>query len=117
MEIDDNDIIYCRAIANDTYNESDLAALRDEMISISKGEPFFIVMEMKEFEILLTRKARTFLGNDQKSAEFVKAEAIVLQSNTVRILFNLLTIVNKPQFPFRAFNKEIEAIEWLKSFQ
>ena len=115
IELGDDGIVYCRAIANDNYDETDLASLRDKMEEISNGERFRILMEMKEFEILLTKKARTFMGNDPKSAKLVIAEAVVIQSTTTRILFNLLLRVNNPKFPFQAFNNEDKAVAWLQA--
>ena len=111
----DDGIFYCRAVANDSYNEQDLAALRDIMVELSRGNRFRILMEMKEFEILLTKEARNFMANDPESARLVMAEAVVLQSTTLRILFNLIMMVNQPKFPFKAFNTEEKAVQWLLS--
>lgn len=111
----DDGIVYCRAVANDSYDETDLAALRDKMEEVSDSKRFRILMEMKEFEILLTKNARTFMGDDAKSAQMVIAEAVVIQSTTTRILFNLLMRINKPKFPFQAFNNEDKAVAWLKA--
>lgn len=111
----DDGIVYSRAVANDSYDETDLAALRDKMEEVSDSKRFRILMEMKEFEILLTKNARTFMGDDAKSAQMVIAEAVVIQSTTTRILFNLLMRINKPKFPFQAFNNEDKAVAWLKA--
>ena len=108
-------IIYCRAVANDSYDEKDLTALREKIEALAQGDKVLILMEMVEFEILLTKEARIFMGNDERSAQLTKAEAVVLRSTTLRILFNLIMMVNQPKFPFKAFNSEEKAVQWLLS--
>ncbi|MFT6210516.1 MAG: hypothetical protein ACJATE_001137 [Bacteroidia bacterium] len=113
IELKDDGIMYCRAFVNDIYNEVDLAGLLDKMEVISGGEPLLLLMEMKQFELLLTKEARKFMGNDEKLVLITKAEAVVIRSTSSKILYNLLVRVNAPKFPFKAFTEEREAVTWL----
>ena len=113
IELKDDGIMYCRTFVNDMYNEVDLARLRDKMEVISGGQPLLLLMEMKQFDLLLTKEARKFMGNDEKLALIMKADAVVIRSTSSKILYNLLVSVNPPKFPFKAFTEEKEAVAWL----
>lgn len=113
LELKADGVLYCRAISNDIYDETDLCKLRDEMEKVSQGAPFLLLMEMKQFELLLSKKAREFIQKDEKTAQLVKAEAIVIKSISMKVIFNLLVSINPPKFPFKAFTNEDDAVAWL----
>lgn len=116
IELEPDGLVCCRAFAEDSFDENDLANLRDEIINVAKSNRIRLLMEMKDFDILLTKGARDFMSSDQKSIDVTIAEAVVIRSTTSKILYNLLTRIYPPKFPFKAFNDEVEARKWLSQF-
>jgi hypothetical protein len=114
--LEPENLVCCRAIAEDSFDEHDLANLRDEIINIAKSNRIRLLMEMKDFDILLTKGARVFMSSDEKSIQHTIAEAVVIRSTTSKILYNLMTRIYPPKFPFKAFNDEDEARRWLSEF-
>jgi hypothetical protein len=70
-------------------------------------------MVINEHEFLMTKEARNLFNTYEKAIKLIKAEAVVVSSTSTKIMYNLLTKVYKPKFPFKAFTTENEAEEWL----
>lgn len=113
IELAENGIVYCRAFANDSYNEEDLNALVDRIEQLTGGEPYLLMMEMKNHEILLSREARNYLSSDERTIRLTKAEAVVINSTIGKTIFNLIMRLDRPKFPFQAFTNEEDAAAWL----
>ncbi len=117
IEQTNNGIVCFRAEADDLYDESDLMAILDLMEQAADGKPFLLIMIVNKFEFLMTKEARKLFQHYEKAQKLIKAEAVVINSRSTKILYNLLTMVNKPKFPFKAFTSEQEAIAWLLRFK
>lgn len=109
----ENGIIVFRAEADDLYTEDDLIQILDLMEIESGGQPFKILMLVNDFEFLMTKEARNLFNEYDKAVSLIKAEAVVINSTSTKILYNLLTRLHAPKFPFKAFTDETKAIEWL----
>lgn len=106
-------LIVFRAKADDAYTEQDLIDILDLMEFESGGEPFKLMMLVNEFEFLMTKDARNLFNTYDKALYLIKAEAVVINSTSTKILYNLLTRLHAPKFPFKAFTSETKAKEWL----
>lgn len=62
-----------------------------------------------------TEKARTLLSNN-KSLTLLKTQAVLVNTLADRINTNYFIQVAKPIIPFRAFEEEKEALDWLGDF-
>ena len=114
IEIQDG-IIYFRAEADDVYDRQDLVDILDLMEIESGGNPFPLIMVINEYEFLMTKEARNLFHEHEKAQRLILAEAVVINSVSTKILYNLLTRLHSPKFPFKAFNDESAAIDWLLS--
>lgn len=112
---EENGIIHFRAEADDVYDKQDMIDLLDIMEQASNGEPFLVLMNAGEHKFLMTPEARELFKTYDKARRLIIADAAVINSLSTRILFNLLNMVNKPPFPFKAFETEEDAIAWLSS--
>lgn len=113
----ENGIVYFQAFADDVYDVSDMIAMLDIMHEKNDHQPILLLMLVNEFQFLMTKEARNFFNEYEKAKEVIIAEAVVMSSVSTRILYNLLTRLHAPQFPFKAFNTEEAAVEWLLTFK
>jgi hypothetical protein len=113
VSLDKNGIIYFRSLADDGYDVPDLTTLLDLMEEANHGNPFLLLMLVNEHHFLMTKEARDFFNSYKKAEELIIAEAVVINSTPTRILYNLLTRLHAPKFPFKAFTEEADAVEWL----
>ena len=92
---------------------SDLKILLDLFEEANDGKPFLLLMDIGSLDFLMTKDARSFFNTYEKAKRVIIAEAAVFDSVTGRILFNLLSRLNPPKFPFKAFNQVAKAKAWL----
>lgn len=114
---DENDIICFDSTADEIYDDQDLILMLDIMEKASSDSPFLLLMNSNEFEFLMTKEARNLFNTYDKAIQLIKAEAVVINSTSTKILYNLLTKIHKPKFPFKAFTEEQKAREWLSTFR
>ena len=113
----DVDGLVCfNSTADDIYDDYDLIAMLDLMEKASGSQPFLLLMNSNGFEFLMTKEARNLFNTYEKAIKLIKAEAVVINSTSTKILYNLLTKIHKPKFPFKAFTEEQKAREWLSTF-
>lgn len=112
----DNGIVYFRAEADDVYTDFDIMAILDLAEQAADGNPFLLLMQINEFDFLMTKEARNLFSTYDKAVKLIKAEAVVVKSIPTKILYNLLTKVYSPKFPFKAFTEEKEAADWLLNY-
>jgi hypothetical protein len=110
---DEGGIVCFNATADDIYDDKDLIAMLDLMEQASDGNPFLLLMISNGHEFLMTKEARSLFNTYPKAQKLIIAEAVVIGSTSTKILYNLLTLLHKPSFPFKAFTSEKEAREWL----
>ena len=115
IEMSENGIIYFRSEADDVYTDQDLVAILDLAEQASDGKPLLLLMVINEFEFLMTKEARSLFNTYDKAIELIKAEAVVVKSAPTKIMYNLLTMLHAPKFPFKAFTTEQDGIDWLLS--
>ena len=114
---DENDIICFNSTADEIYDDQDLILMLDIMEKASSYSPFLLLMNSNGFEFLMTKEARNLFNTYDKAIQLIKAEAVVINSTSTKILYNLLTKIHKPKFPFKAFTEEQKAREWLSTFR
>lgn len=113
IEMADNGIVYFRSEADDVYTDQDLIAILDLAEEAAKGKAFLLLMLTNEFDFLMTKEARSLFNTYQKAIQLIKAEAVMVKSTPSKIMYNLLTKLHSPKFPFKAFTDEKQAVEWL----
>lgn len=109
----ENGIVCFKANQDDVYEAEDLVEILDLMSELTNGEPFLLVMDVGDHDFLMTKEARNLFNTYEKALELIIAEAVVIGSMSTRIMYNLLSRLNPPKFPFKAFLKKEEASEWL----
>lgn len=114
INLEENGIVYFRASTDEVHDVADMTAMLDLMEKANHGKPFLLLMLVNEHQFLMTKEARNFFNEYEKAARVIIAEAVVINSISTRILYNLLTKLHKPQFPFKAFSNEQDAIAWLQ---
>lgn len=115
VSLEKNGIVYFRSTSDEVHDKPDMKEILDLMEKANHGQPFLLLMLVKEHQFLMTKDARNFFNEYERAEQLIKAEAVVINSTTARILYNLLTILHAPKFPFKAFSKEKDAISWLKA--
>lgn len=113
IQLSKDGIVVFQPQEDDVYTEQDLIAILDLMEMEAGGQPFKIMMLLNEFEFLMTKEARNLFNEYEKAILLIRAEAVVTNSTSTKILYNLLTLVHAPKFPLKAFTDETKAIEWL----
>ncbi|MBL4586754.1 MAG: hypothetical protein JKX84_06835 [Flavobacteriales bacterium] len=105
--------IYIIPEQDDIYDANDILELIRIMEGLVDSQPYSIVMLLKKTQLMLTRDARHVFRNNLEVQKLVLAEAIVTDSMSSMILFNLISKVYPPAFPFKAFKHETDANKWL----
>lgn len=111
----ENGIVCFKANQDDVYEAEDLIKILDLMSELTSDKPFLLVMDVGTFDFLMTKEARNLFNTYPKALDLIIAEAVVLRSRSSRIMYNLLSRLNPPKFPFKAFNHLNEASLWLLS--
>ena len=115
VELAENGIVIFRSEADNVYTDIDLKEILKLAEEVSKVKPFLLLMVVNEFEFLMTKEARSLFNTDEKAIKLIKAEAAVVRSTPSKIMYNLLTKLHAPKFPFKAFTQEQDAIAWLQT--
>lgn len=113
IQMSENGIVYFRTEADDLYTDIDLMNILDLAEKAANGKPFLILMLVNEHEFLLTKEARNLFSTYEKAINLIKAEAVMVNSVPTKIMYNLLTKLHAPKFPFKAFTTEKDAVDWL----
>ena len=113
---EDNGIVFFKANEDDIYDSDDLKNILDIMAALNQEQSFRLVMDSNGYEFLMTKEARELFNTYDRAVELIIAEAVVINSTTTMILYNLLTMVYKPKFPFKAFTDVDKAVGWLLQF-
>ena len=111
----DDGIVCFKAKQDDVYDKADLLAILDLLDEVNQGNPFLLLMDVGGFDFMMTKEARNLFNTHDRAVELIIAEAVVMDSKSMRILYNLLSKVYTPKFPFKAFNKLSSAREWLNA--
>ena len=117
IDVRENDTIYLVPEGDDIYNSDDMLSILAEMEKLSDGKRFKLLMLLGGTEFLMTKDARETFKANQIAKELIIAEAVVMKSRSTTILYNLLTKLYAPPFPFKAFSSEKKALLWLAEQQ
>lgn len=109
----ENGIVYFRSESDEVYTDQDLIQILELVEKEAGNKPFLLLMVVNEHEFLMTKEARNLFSTYEKAFRLIKAEAVILQSTPSKILYNLLTRIHSPKFPFKAFTDEERAVKWL----
>jgi hypothetical protein len=82
--------------------------------SFYKGKNFPLLIDTRDIKYI-ERKAREHFSIGNRDTH-VTAFALLVKSPLSRMIGNFFMGLNKPSVPARLFDKETEAIEWLKQF-
>ena len=109
----ENGIVCFKANQDDVYEAEDLIKILDLMSELTDDNPFLLIMDVGSYDFLMTKEARNLFNTYPKALELITAEAVVIGSMSTRIMYNLLSKLNPPKFPFKAFNTLDNAASWL----
>ena len=73
-----------------------------------------VVIDMREAKSI-TRDAREYYAGE-RTCSIQRATALIIKSNTSRVIANFFIGFNKPITPLRMFTSSDEAIKWLHGF-
>jgi hypothetical protein len=63
----------------------------------------------------ITKEARDY--SEVNGQKLIYANAVVINSHVTKFIFNSYIKLKKVNFPFKAFTKKEDAIEWLKQIK
>ncbi|MFT4680468.1 MAG: hypothetical protein ACI9FU_000621 [Granulosicoccus sp.] len=111
----DDGIICFKARQDDVYNRTDLVAIIELLADANEGKPFLLLMDIGRFDFLMTKHARNLFNTYDRAIDLIISEAVAMDSKSMRIMYNLLSKLHSPKFPFKAFNKLSAARKWLNT--
>ena len=117
IELAENGIVYFRSESDEVYTDKDLIEILELAENEAGYQPFLLLMVVNEHEFLMTKEARNLFSTYEKAFRLIKAEAVILQSTPSKILYNLLTRIHSPKFPFKAFTDGERAVKWLLKYK
>lgn len=79
-----------------------------------RGKKFPLVVDMRLIKSISPAAREHFTLKERESV--VNSFALILASSTSRIIGNFFLTFHKPAVPVKLFNREEEALEWLRGF-
>ena len=79
--------------------------------AISNKKPYFILSDVR-VKMDVTHEGRRLAAN-AKSAPFHRGTAVLVQNTLYQYAATLFSKFDKPEFPYRVFTSEQEALNWL----
>jgi hypothetical protein len=107
-------IFSIEVVPNETFTLQDAHELRAAKVSLCGERPVPNLFMLHQFSIP-DHEARAFAASPE-SLKYRKAEAIVIQSFSQKMVANFYLRFNKPVVPTRVFNQVAPALEWLKKY-
>ena len=106
-------------LKSEFYNPITLDAnYMKEMIKIrhqlSNGEKQYWLYDFRKIENITT-ECRKYA--EKYGQEYLHATAAIVNSHLTKFLVNIFNKINNPKIPFKAFQNEKEAIDWLKGIK
>ena len=83
---------------------------------LCQGSKKCIILDTRETFASATAEARRFIGADPKATQFRKANALILDSLSVRLIGNFYMKLETPNHPVKIFTDETKALAWLAGF-
>lgn len=95
-----------------TIEESDIQALREINLKITKGKPYGVLVQAEEL-VNFTREVRELLASETFKGN-TKAKALITNGLGQKLLGNFYLKVNKPHIKTRLFTSREKALAWLR---
>lgn len=108
------EVIKVYAKQNDLYEESDLEAILKVCIELNGNEPVRILMDMSEYNIILSNSAKVYFHNSELAKKMVIGEAVVTKSVIGSVMYDILIRAANPPIAMRFFKSRNKALKWLK---
>lgn len=90
----------------------EIKVLQESLYDISDSKPFKLLFDVSDQFVQFDSKARKFAATAPVT-ELIIAEAVVLNTLPMRMVFNFYLKIDSPTFPTKAFNDSRKAEEWL----
>lgn len=97
--------------------EIDMPEARQNSIAVNSfftGKKFPLIVDSRDVKRISADARKHFSTNGRQTA--INSMAIIVKSPLSRVVGNFFMGLNKPAVPARLFEKEDEAIKWLKQF-
>lgn len=88
----------------------------DAVVRLCEGKKRPFLIDTRNAHGSYSLAAMRKIAKDPKIVDVRKAQAIIIDSLSNRLLANFYIKFQKPQNPIKIFEKEEEAIQWLKQF-
>lgn len=95
---------------------SEIKDFQEGLFEVSEHKPFRLLFDVSNQFVQIDSKARKFAASAPVT-ELIIAEAVVLNTLPMRIIFNFFLKIDGPHFPTKAFNNSIKAEQWLLTHQ
>lgn len=110
--MDENRICHMFMHPEEDIGIPEIKALQEALYEISDNKPFRLLFDVKDQFVQIDAKARKFAASAPVTDLFI-AEAIVINTLAMRMVFNFYLKVDRPHFPTKAFNSSLKAEQWL----
>lgn len=109
----EDNIIFCK-YADKTYIDIDIAKQCVKARSeLSNGTSYLTLIDLTGVKSI-NKKAREYLSTE--GIQDIEAGAYLVGSPLSKMIGNVFLKINQPQVPFRLFNDNDSAKQWLQSF-
>lgn len=115
INLDDNGIVWMKVNKDTEFDVEQLDELYNLWESITKGVKRPFIIDLRSSFATIPVEFLQQMSTDARSGKWRKAEAILIDSLSLRIMakfYNKLV----SNIPNKVFTNEEEAIEWLKQF-
>ena len=111
INLEEDNILRIRMLPNSNIDIDAAKAIVEAASSISGQAKHANLIDIREM-VFMSREARAYLGNQERKN--VVAIAILMNSIFHNVLANLYFKFNKPRILTKEFDKEVDALDWLK---
>ena len=111
IDFEEENILMIRILPHASIDLDTAKAIVKAAEEISGSPVHGNIVDIREM-VFMSRDARTFFAKQDKSN--VIAIAIIMKSLFHNALVNLYLDISRPAIPTKAFEKEIDAIDWLR---
>lgn len=114
ISIRSDGIMHVSMKAKNEFGLDDVKLIRSTRKEISQGKSYPILYTGDKL-VLPTKEARAYMAEKSDEA-LALAEAMIIKSMPQRLIASTYIRINKPKCPTGFFEKEVDAIEWLKKY-
>ena len=114
--IDTERIIHIRFKASEQHGIAEARGIVQAHNQLANGTPCPVLADIQAVKVGADRAARKYYVSEE-SARYKTGMAMVVSSPMQRMLGNIFFKLNRPPYPTRLFNRQQDAIQWLKSLE